>query len=474
MLYPVLGWALLAVGIAGVLVALFVDRSRGRRRCPRCYYDMSDTEDRVCPECGRRAAHEGLMYTTRRHWRWAFIAALPLLAVKPVWMIPTIQSGGWPAVTPLRVLIWNFESLDDWDAQWAASLNERIGLESTPDRLRRALLRKAIAVAGNPHADTPDRVRAVRTIADSEGSGGGGFYRHWTRRPVYAQRVSSYSVDFDGAFAALLACVRDADTGLRHIAAHALGAYYPSFGTPKPGDLLPTRHAYPAVAALLCEPSPGPGQTHMFMNSVGRSPFAVWRLLYGPDVDRPLNPAIASWASLAGDRDAAVAQLVEGANHEDWTVAVVALWGLLALDAETADARAALQRALGRAEPDVRETATAVFAQLVQRGRQGFDEAFFEAATADPDPMVRSAARDGVLALDPIPSLGVRVMAEIIEEGGPAARAWAPHAERLLASDGTVHDDALARLARAVEEHIAQTNETAEPEPVPFNRQLVP
>lgn len=47
------GWTLTGAGLLMLLWALFRDRSRGRRRCPRCWYDMAGVPGLQCPECGR-------------------------------------------------------------------------------------------------------------------------------------------------------------------------------------------------------------------------------------------------------------------------------------------------------------------------------------------------------------------------------------------------------------------------------------
>jgi len=65
------GWALAAIALVLFSWAIFWDRARGRRRCPRCWYDMAAAVERtgedggfICPECGRRVARvRGLMST---------------------------------------------------------------------------------------------------------------------------------------------------------------------------------------------------------------------------------------------------------------------------------------------------------------------------------------------------------------------------------------------------------------------------
>jgi hypothetical protein len=74
--------SLALAGLILLALALFAGRARGRRRCPRCWYDMSGSHAAfpiTCPECGRTIASERELHHTRRRWRLA-ILAFPLIA----------------------------------------------------------------------------------------------------------------------------------------------------------------------------------------------------------------------------------------------------------------------------------------------------------------------------------------------------------------------------------------------------------
>ena len=48
-----------AVGVALIWWGQWGDRSKGRPRCPKCWYDMRGTLPCLeCPECGYKAKHE--------------------------------------------------------------------------------------------------------------------------------------------------------------------------------------------------------------------------------------------------------------------------------------------------------------------------------------------------------------------------------------------------------------------------------
>ena len=94
-LFCVAGWTLGALGAALLLWALFRDRSRGRRRCPRCWYDMAGVPGLRCPECGAEQRSERRLFRTRRRWKSAAAAVLLALLGAGVGATPAILAGMW-------------------------------------------------------------------------------------------------------------------------------------------------------------------------------------------------------------------------------------------------------------------------------------------------------------------------------------------------------------------------------------------
>ncbi len=100
--------AAIAIGAGGLMLilwALFWDRSRGRRRCPKCSYDMSRTSGTTCPECGRSARHEMALFRTRRRWKWAAASLFLLAGAVALTLTPFIRSPQWWRFAPTTVLI---------------------------------------------------------------------------------------------------------------------------------------------------------------------------------------------------------------------------------------------------------------------------------------------------------------------------------------------------------------------------------
>lgn len=102
-LYPLVGWAITAVGGLWVLRLLIGDRSRGRRRCPRCWYDMTGAAALLCPECGKQARSEHHLFHTRRSKGRLALAGLVVLAGWVVANIPQLRQG-WVRMVPTAVL----------------------------------------------------------------------------------------------------------------------------------------------------------------------------------------------------------------------------------------------------------------------------------------------------------------------------------------------------------------------------------
>ncbi len=107
---PDLAYQSLAVltGLAGLALlywSMFRDRSRGRRRCPKCWYDLRGGDSLTCPECGYTAKRARQFFKTRRKWRWAALALVSVFAAVPLWLTPKARRDGWLSVTPATVII---------------------------------------------------------------------------------------------------------------------------------------------------------------------------------------------------------------------------------------------------------------------------------------------------------------------------------------------------------------------------------
>lgn len=88
----------------GIWWALFADRSRGERRCPRCWHLINPGAESPCPECGRPFEHERQLLRTRRRWPLAAACLMLLLAGTLVLRVQLTERGWW-RLLPQRALI---------------------------------------------------------------------------------------------------------------------------------------------------------------------------------------------------------------------------------------------------------------------------------------------------------------------------------------------------------------------------------
>ena len=109
-IFHALGWALAAAGLLLALWALFWDRSRGRKRCPKCWYSMEGAAQGeggryTCPECGKVIADDRTLHRTRRRPRRVVISLMVWIVGYAVFVTPAVRRDGWIAVIPTSVLI---------------------------------------------------------------------------------------------------------------------------------------------------------------------------------------------------------------------------------------------------------------------------------------------------------------------------------------------------------------------------------
>lgn len=115
-----------ATAIVSVLLLLWAlagDRARGRRRCPRCWYQLGVAGSVAsvplqCSECGHRVSNVRKLSRTRRRWRSAVVACLIGLIAATLAVAPGARLRGWPGAIPSTVMVsvWPV-SVEDWVAK---------------------------------------------------------------------------------------------------------------------------------------------------------------------------------------------------------------------------------------------------------------------------------------------------------------------------------------------------------------------
>ncbi|MGH7132095.1 MAG: hypothetical protein ACREJO_09140 [Phycisphaerales bacterium] len=137
---------------------LLADRSRGRARCPRCWYDLGSLvglaagggrgegasspmfSPVTCPECGRVVKRERQMHRTRRRWRMVVAGVMVVVIAGGLALTPKVRRDGVWAVTPTWVMIGLVGVVDR--SEWPTldrAMRERIFDDGVSDAAVRAL-----------------------------------------------------------------------------------------------------------------------------------------------------------------------------------------------------------------------------------------------------------------------------------------------------------------------------------------------
>lgn len=147
-----------AIGLGMLLFASFLavwvgigDRSRGRLRCPRCWYDMSDSNGLPCPECGCEIEHEKQLIRTRRP-RWVLVIAsvFVVLGATGLGINNKLVKQGAAGFVPSRMLLQNWERMpkswvyDNGIGRAQNNLVTRLRLGEVSNKDRRAFAEQLI------------------------------------------------------------------------------------------------------------------------------------------------------------------------------------------------------------------------------------------------------------------------------------------------------------------------------------------
>jgi len=123
--------------------ALFADRAKGRRRCPRCWYDLAYTPGRTCPECGHTGRSEKEFSRTRRRWGLAILAMLAGSLVGG-FIIDRAKYEGWMSYLPNTMLVWLLPVGGDANGLVISELDARMSSHGLSDEQWLDLLRRAV------------------------------------------------------------------------------------------------------------------------------------------------------------------------------------------------------------------------------------------------------------------------------------------------------------------------------------------
>ena len=117
------GWVALLLVPVVLWTAWHFDKSRGRKRCPRCWYSLDGlTLPLSCPECGRVVVTEKAMFQTRRNKGLFRIGIVVLVVGLFLDRVGVGLASGWIRVVPAAVLIPLRHTLS---REWVAASDAR-------------------------------------------------------------------------------------------------------------------------------------------------------------------------------------------------------------------------------------------------------------------------------------------------------------------------------------------------------------
>lgn len=92
-------------GLMGLFIAWQYDPARGRRRCPKCWYELAGVPGLRCPECGHEAKAEAGLLVTRRSGWMALMSAAVIAGAGVLQRAPMMEEHGWMGAVPTTAMI---------------------------------------------------------------------------------------------------------------------------------------------------------------------------------------------------------------------------------------------------------------------------------------------------------------------------------------------------------------------------------
>lgn len=121
--------------------AIFKDRPKGKRRCPKCWFDMCATPGMTCGECGFTAHFEKQLNKRRRRLGVAVLAILSCVAMAGV-INERLMVRGWMGIVPTKALILSLPFTMDLQGKSFLELTKRMQASELSDGEWKMLMKR--------------------------------------------------------------------------------------------------------------------------------------------------------------------------------------------------------------------------------------------------------------------------------------------------------------------------------------------
>jgi len=123
--------------------AIYSDRSRGRRRCPKCWYDLAYSKGMTCSECGYTARRESEFTRTKRFYGRA-AAGILICVITILGAYINVAERGIVASMPTSILIACMPLVGDGGSEVMTTLGRRLMMDQVTDQQRLAIIRRCV------------------------------------------------------------------------------------------------------------------------------------------------------------------------------------------------------------------------------------------------------------------------------------------------------------------------------------------
>ena len=148
LMYWLIWLVMIALFLGSIYVAWkawFGDRSRGRKRCPKCWYDMAFSANLTCSECGHTVQSEDEFLRTRRYLIRGLLGIVLSTGLIIAFNETVLYQRNWASFVPTRVLIWSLPVFSNPNSNVVTQLISRVNLDKLSEANYERFIQRCVA-----------------------------------------------------------------------------------------------------------------------------------------------------------------------------------------------------------------------------------------------------------------------------------------------------------------------------------------